>query len=50
MASTVRTLDLPRPVVEKLDRRDEARVAYQKALDSGKLAPALAEAVEQRLR
>lgn len=37
-------------LLEKLDRRDEARVAYQKALDSGKLAPALAEAVEQRLR
>ena len=37
-------------LLEKLDRRDEARAAYLKARESGKLTPELAEAIEQRLR
>lgn len=37
-------------LLEKLDRRDEARAAYLKARESGKLSPELAEAIEQRLR
>jgi MSHA biogenesis protein MshN len=37
-------------LLEKLDRRDEARAAFLKARESGKLSPELAEAIEQRLR
>ena len=37
-------------LLEKLDRRDEARAAYLKARESGRLSPELAEAIEQRLR
>ena len=37
-------------LLEKLDRRDEARAVFLKAIESGKLSPELAEAIEQRLR
>ncbi len=37
-------------LLERQNRHDEARAAYQKALESGKLTPELAEAIEQRLR
>lgn len=37
-------------LLEKLGRDDEARAAFQRAKESGKLSPPMAAAVEQRLR